>query len=143
MAAQDLFNNVKLITALYPRTIATDTTTAGAIIDTKGFNSVLFGVQTGTLANSDGDYTVLIEDGDDSGLSDAAAVADTYLLGTESGASFTADTDDAKLSKVGYIGNKRYVRLSIVSTNTTNGQVIGALCALGHPQDAPQSTQVV
>lgn len=141
MAAQDLYNCIKVAPALDVQTISTNTTTAGDIIDTKGFNSVTFVFQMGTL--TDGDYAVLIQDGDDSGLSDAAAVADTYLLGTEAGATFDADTDDNDVAKIGYIGNKRYVRLSVVSTNTSSGAVCGATCILGHPLDAPQSTQVV
>jgi len=138
---QDLYNEIKQINALDIQTIASNTTTAGDIIDTAGYSSLTFVFQTGTL--TDGDYTVLIQDGDDSGLSDAAAVADTELLGTEAGASFTADGDDNKTSKIGYVGVKRYVRLSIVSTSTSSGAVVGAIAILGHARVQPQDTQVV
>lgn len=143
MASKDLFNNVKVVPAFDIRIISSDTTTTGDVIDTAGFESVTFVFQTGTVL--DGDYTVLIEDADESAFNVTnAAVADAYLLGTEAGASFSADTDDNDIGKVGYIGGKRYVRMSIVSTNTgaDASATIGGTCILGHANDLPQSTQI-
>jgi len=140
---RDMHNAVDNKVALKIQQIASDTTTAGEIIDLGAsgevFDSLEFLVQTGTV--TDGDYTVLIQHGDESNLSDAANVADADLLGTEAGASFSADTDDDKTSKIGYRGAKRYVRLSIVSTNTSSGAYIGAQALLGHPLDTPKSDQ--
>lgn len=136
----DLFNNVKVVNALDVQTISSNTTTAGDIIDTAGFESAVFGIHTGTV--TDGDYAILLEHGDNSSLTDAVAVPDADLIGTEAGASFTADGDDNKVSKVGYIGIKRYVRMSIVSANTSSGAVVGGYCILGNPHNAPQSSQV-
>lgn len=132
---KDLKNNIKVSNALNIQAISTNATTAGAIIDTKGFDSLTFVFQTGTI--TDGDYTLLIHEGDNGALSDATAVADADLLGTEALASFAADTDDNKVSKIGYRGNKRYVRLSVVSTNVTTGGTVGAVAVQGHPQFAP------
>lgn len=132
---KDMKNNIKVSNALNVQAIATNTTTAGAIIDTKGYGSLTFAFQTGAV--TDGDYTLLIEEGDSATLTDAAAVADVDLLGTEAKASFTADTDDNKVSKIGYRGTKRYVRLSVVSTNVTTGATVGATAIQGHPQFAP------
>lgn len=141
MASKDNFNNFKAVPAFNIRTISSNTTTTGDVIDTAGFESVTFTFQTGTI--TDGDYTILIEDADESAFNVTnAAVADAFLLGTEAGASFTADTDDNDISKIGYIGGKRYVRLSVVSTNVSSGGIVGAQCILGHPTDAPQSTQI-
>jgi hypothetical protein len=137
---KDLFNNVVIKNALNTQAIATDTTTAGAIIDTAGFESLTFAVQSGTL--TDGSYTVLLQEGDNSGLSDAEAVADSDLLGTEAGASF-ALADDNKVTKIGYLGTKRYVRLSLVSADTTTGGTLGAVAILGHARFNPNSTQKV
>ncbi len=140
MASKDLHNNVKVVRAIdYTAVTNGNTTTNGEIIDTKGFDSVEFVFEM--HSQTDGDYTVLIQDGDDSGLSDAAAVADAYLLGTESGASFTADTSDNDVSKIGYIGGKRYVRANIVQSGGTSGGNFSAVCILGDATDAPQSTQ--
>lgn len=131
---RDLHNNIKVESALDVSAISTDTTTAGNIIDMQGYGSVEFVIQSGTL--TDGTYTVLIEEGDDSGLSDAAAVADADLLGTEASASFIATEDDT-VKKVGYIGNKRYVRLSLVSASTSTGGTLVAVAAKSNATDLP------
>lgn len=129
---RDLASDIKESTALDPATIGSDTTTNGNIIDTQGYESLTFLFHVGTV--TDGDYTPLIQEGDDSGLSDAAAVADADLIGTEAGAAFTDDTDDNATSKIGYAGDKRYVRFNVVSTNTTTGATsVGATAVLGHP----------
>jgi hypothetical protein len=143
MASKDLHNSIKVVPAFDIRAIASDTTTTGDVIDTQGYSSVEFVFQTGTV--TDGDYTVLIEDADEAAFNVTnAAVADIYLLGTEAGASFTADTDDNDVSKIGYIGPKRYVRMSIVSTNTggDSSATVGGICILGHPTVAPIGTQI-
>ena len=134
---KDQKSDLKTYVALTPRAaIASDTTTAGAIIDRLGFDAVTFSIISGVL--TDGAYAVLIEEGDDSGLSDAAAVADSDLIGTEALAGFAA-TDDGVAKTIGYIGVKRYVRLSIVSTSTSSGGFIAATAILGCPHNAPTS----
>lgn len=124
----DLHNETTPAVALNIQAISTDTTTAGAIIDTQGFAANEFIMQSGTL--TDGTYTPLIEDGDDSGLSDAAAVADDFLTNTEASAAF-ALTDDNAVKAIGYVGHKRYIRLSIVSASTSTGGTLGAVCVQG------------
>jgi len=134
----DLHNNIKISKALSGGTISSSTTTVGDIIDTAGFGSNELEIFSG--ARTDGTYTPLVEDGDDSGLSDAAAVDDKYLLGTEAGAAITAAN---KRAKIGYIGPKRYIRLSIVSTGVTSGAYIGGSAIQGNPMAAaPVTTQV-
>lgn len=134
MPNHDLHNNVKTQIARNFVAITSNTTSAGSIIDLKGYGSCEFVIASGTL--TDGAYAILIEDGDNSGLSDAAAVDDNYLLGTEAAAGFAA-TDDNTVKKIGYVGSKRYVRLSIVSTGVTSGGTIGAVAILGHAENAP------
>ena len=126
---KDLKNDIGVLDALNIQEIISDTTTAGAIIDRKGFESLTFSLQSGTV--TDGAYAVLIEDGGDSGLSDAAAVADKDLIGTEANAAF-ALTDDNEVRTIAYIGVKRYVRVSLVSTATTSGGFFGATAIKGH-----------
>lgn len=131
---KELYSSYKVSNALDTQAITTDTTTAGDIIDTAEYGSLLFVIQSGTL--TDGTYTVLIHEGDDSGLSDAAAVADADLTNTESSASFAA-TDDNTVTKIGYVGSKRYVRLSLVSASTSSGGTLGAIAIQGSPITAP------
>ena len=138
MAQSDLHNNVEKAVALNVSAISTDTTTAGNIIDMQGFDSLEFLILSGTL--TDGTYTPLVEHGEESNLRDAAAVADTFLLGTEAGAAFAA-ADDNEVHKLGYVGDKRYVRLSIVSASTSSGGTLGAVAVQGHPSNGPVTTQ--
>ena len=136
---KDNHNDMVPAVALNLQTVSSDTTTNGNIIDLQGFESCEFVFVTGTV--TDGDYAVLMHEGDAADLGDAAAIADADLIGTEALASFAADTDDNVLSKIGYKGGKRYVRLSVVSSSTSSGAVLGAVCIKGHPAHAPKSDQ--
>ena len=137
MANREMVNSFKQAVAFKIQEITTNTTTDGEIIDMQGFDSLSFLFQTGTV--TDGDYTVLIQHGDDSGLSDAADVADADLTVTEASVSFTADTDDDKVSKIGYTGSKQFVRFSVVSANTSSGAFVGAQALQGNPNIVPQA----
>lgn len=128
----DLHNNVNDVLALAISSITTNTTTVGAIIDTAGYESIEFVIQSGTL--TDGTYTVTLEDGDDAALADAATITSTYLLGTFP--SFIATEDDT-VKRIGTNTKKRYVRLSIVSTGVTTGGTMAATAVQGHPHRAP------
>ena len=130
-AKADLKNNIKVKKA-FDAAISTNTTTSGVIIDTLGYRSVMF-----TLlchAFTDGTYTPLIQEGDESNLSDAAAVEDTYLIGTEADAAIDANDE---ITTIGYAGTKRYVRLQVVSTGVTSGASLYGVANLGHPEHGP------
>ena len=136
MAVRDLQSNIKELLARNVAAISTNTTSAGNIIDTQGYAGVMFTLFSG--AYTDGTYTPLLEESDDSGLSASNAVADADLLpagtGQEASAALTAANT---ISKIGYRGTKRYVRLSIVSTVVTTGATLGAVAILGQPSNAP------
>jgi hypothetical protein len=131
---KDLHNNIKVENALNVSAISSNTTTVGAIIDMQGYGALEFVLRSGTL--TDGTYTPLVEEGDAANLSDATAVADVDLLGTEAAAAFIL-TDDNTVKKVGYIGNKRYIRLSVVSAGTTTGGTMSAIAIKGKAADRP------
>ena len=130
---RDLHNSIKVSPALNPAAISSNTTTNGAIIDLKDFDSIEFLIQSGALA--DGTYTPSITVGDESDLSDGTAASGTDLLGTVADATFAA-TDDNKVKKIGYVGIKRYARLSIASTGVTTGGTLGAIVVQGSPRHA-------
>jgi hypothetical protein len=133
----DLHDNLKVSRAISPVSGAGDTTAqVSQIIDTQGYNSLEFLIATGTLSDVDATFTVLVEDGDVSTLSDNAAVVDAQLLGLESEASFIFSDDD-KVKKIGYIGGKRYVRLTITPAANTGAWLIAAIAIQGHPTKAP------
>ena len=133
---RDLHNNVDIRRAISPVVGTDDTALVSQIIDTKGYDSLEFAIATGTLADADATFTVLVQDGDASDLSDAAAVADSQLLGTEANASFIYADDDS-VTKIGYAGYKRYVRLTVTPANNTGNAPISAVAILGSPKLAP------
>jgi hypothetical protein len=132
----DLMNNICPKRAISPVSVSDNTAQVSQIIDRAGFDSVTFVILGGSLADADATFTVLLEDGDDSGLSDGAAVADAYLIGTEALASFQFD-DDNECRKLGYKGNKRYVRLTITPATNASAAVLAAVALLGHPASGP------
>ena len=105
-------------------------------IDRQGFDSLVFAIATGSIADVDATFTVLVEDGDASNLSDNAAVADAELNGTEALAAFQFD-DDNETRKIGYIGNKRYVRLTITPVGNASAALICAVAVLGNASLQP------
>lgn len=118
--------------------IADNTAQVGQIIDTQGFDSLMWAILTGTLADVDATFTVLIEDGEDSGLSDAAAVADTFLEPLEANASFDFGDDNA-VRVIAYTGPKRYARMTITPANNTGAAPLAVVAILGRAHDAPLS----
>src|SRR3954471_7115028 len=97
---QDLHNNIQVLSVFDPIDLGTgNTAKVGEIIDRQNAAALEFIIQTGSLADTDATFTVLVEDGDDSALADNVAVDDAQLLGTEAGASFIF-SDDNKIAKI-------------------------------------------
>lgn len=114
MASKDLRSTIDARRALATVTQNDGGAPTVEIIDTLGFESLAFLVQAGAITT--GGFTPLMEHGDASNLSDAAAVPARQAPGL---VPFTkTPTDDSnKLRRVGYLGSKRYVRLTPVSDN--------------------------
>ncbi len=132
---RDFTNNLHPIRAISPVSVADNTAEVGQIIDRQGYDGLTFVIATGSLADVDATFAVLIEEGNDSGLSDAAAVADADLLGTEALAGFQFDDDD-ETRKIGYLGDKRYVRLTITPAANASAALFSAVAVLGWPSVA-------
>lgn len=136
---RDLHNNIYPKRGLSPVAAGTDNTAyVSEIVDTLGFRSCEFIVLVGANTDTDATFAVLFEDGDQANLSDHAAVADADLLGTEALAGFTAADDDNKVKKIGYMGNKRYCRVTITPSGNNSGNIfIAGVWILGHPDSMP------
>lgn len=136
---RDLANRLDFKRGLSPVAAGTDNTAlVSQILDTKGLKGAVFAVLIGANTDTDATFAVLVEDGDDSDLvDDGAAVADEFLTGTEAIASFTADADDNKVRKIGYVGPKRYVRVTITPTGNNSGNIFIAGCWVTEPLDKP------
>lgn len=128
MSTYDNASLLKFAKALNIQAITSNSTVAGNSIDTKGFESLTFLYEVG--ARTDGTFTVLIQDSDDD--STFADVVDNFLIGTESAIN-TANT----IKKIGYVGKKRYVKLSIIASAVTSGATVGATAILSHSATNP------
>jgi hypothetical protein len=121
---RDLMNNIHPKRGIDPVVGASDNTAqVSQIIDRQGFESLTWLIAT-------------VEHGDAANLSDAAAVADEDLIGTEALAGFTF-ADDSETRKIGYKGTKRYVRLTITPAANLGAWPVAAIAVLGHPTQAP------
>lgn len=134
MSLRDKHNNIKTVRAISPVQVSDNTAQVGEIIDTQDFDSLELIIAYGTLADAAATFTPLVEDGEDSGLSDAAPVVDSQLLGTE----VVTDQDgDDTIVKIGYIGFKRFVRLTITPADNASAADLSAVAVLGHAHNAP------
>lgn len=139
---RDMMNNIHVRRAISPVSVADTTAQVSQIIDLQGFDSLTFAIATGSIADADATFVVLVDHGDAANLSDAAAVADNELIGTEVLAAFTF-ADDDETRKIGYRGNKRYVRLTITPVANASAAVLSAVAVLGRPTNAPTANPPV
>lgn len=131
-----LMNNIHTLVALAPVVVVDNTAQVSAIIDLQGYDSCTFAILAGVLADVDATFAVTMDHGNVSNLSDAAAVTAADLNGTLALAGFTF-ADDNETRKIGYVGIRRYVRLTITGTNNAGNAPLAVLAILGHPRIAP------
>lgn len=127
---KDMLNAVDVKRVISPVSVSDNTAQVGQIIDGQGATSVTYVIATGAIADADATFAVLLEEGDAANMSDAAAVADVDLIGTEALAGFQFD-DDNECRKLGYKGAKRYTRLTITPSGNASGALMSAVAVLG------------
>lgn len=140
---QDLHNKIKVVVGLVPQA-STGATSAivGPIIDTAGYDSVEFGILAGALYE-DSTWTPSLEYGDDSGLSDTAAIPTAELIGTIAGATITESVVEqgGVAKKIGYLARtlpqKRYIRLTMTAAAGGATSYLGAVCVLSNARTQP------
>lgn len=135
---RDLSSKVHIKPAIAPAAARTDNTAiVSAILDTYGYGAAMLALVTGTETDTNATFAVLLEESNDSGMSGAAAVADGDMIGTELLAGFQFD-DDVESRKLGYIGNKRYIRATITPSGNDSGNIfLAGVWVLGLPNSAP------
>lgn len=139
---KDLMNLIDVKRVISPVSVADTTAQVGQIIDRKGFDGLTYLIATGSIADADATFTVLLEEGDAASMSDAAAVADADLIGTEALAAFVFSDDD-KCRKLGYKGAKRYTRLTITPVANASAALLSAMAVLSAPMLAPTANPPV
>src|SRR4051812_35251804 len=132
---RDIMDRVHIQAAFAPKAAVTDNTAqVSSTCDVLGFSSSMLAFITGTNADTDVTYAVLIEDSDDN--SSFATVAAVYLNGTPTLAGFQFD-DDGEVRKIGYVGLKRYWRATITPANNPGNFFLGGVFVLGGPSRQP------
>lgn len=142
---RDNISSIQLKRAIAPVVGAADNVASvSQIIDRQGFDSLAFLIALGAIADVDATFTVLVEHGDNAALSDAAAVPDAELVSQSSNpatapevaAGFRFDSDN-EVRKIGYLGSRRYVRLTLTPANNTGTWAHSAVAIMGNPEHAP------
>lgn len=130
----DLHHQVNVEKALEIQLINTDTTTAGEVIDTLGYNGIEFAMQSGDIA--DGTYTPRMVHDDQLSMATATEVPAAFRVGTYDGVTFnTANTNLSR--RIGYVGKKRFVRLDFISTSTSTGGTLGGSAVKYQASEVP------
>lgn len=142
---RDLANNITVKPAIFPVAARTDNTAVvSTILDTFGFGSSMLALITGVNTDTNATFAALLEESNDSGMAGANAVADSDMIGTEALAGFTAADDDSKTRKLGYVGNKRYIRATVTPSGNDSGNIfLAGVWLQGHPSTAPTANPPV
>ena len=141
---RDELNEMNPVVVLAPVAVALADNTAqvGNIVDTLGYGACTFVITTGTLEDANATFAVSMEHGDAANLSDTAAVPADQLVGTTALASFTFAAD-SKCFKLGYIGYKRYVRLTITPSANTGNAPLAVIAIMGDALAQPTANPPV
>ena len=133
----DMVTKIAESVALTQRTINTNTNTDGAIIDLKNFDAANLTLLMGAI--TDGSYAVQLFHGDQSNLSDAtqATVAVDGVGDILGDVSAITSAKANTTQTIGYIGNKRYIRLRLVSTGVTTGGAFSCAAILSRALHQP------
>ena len=125
----DLFNSTVLKRAISPVSVADNTALTSQIIDTQGYEAVLFGILIGSVADADATFAVTVAESVNANMSSPSAVAADNLVGTLVGAGFQFD-DDNEVRKIQVNNTKRYVQLTITPTGNASAALIAAVAQL-------------
>jgi hypothetical protein len=146
-AMKDIYNNLALVQAVKPVLVLDNVVPAAVEVDLAGFNSALIELNVG-LKNADtGTITLTLTHADDDGTGvsgDYSNVAAADVLGVTPVAGLIktidvdADADTSHVFKYGYVGGKRFIKLTLAELNDNATGVILAITVIkGHPLDAP------
>lgn len=124
---KDLYSDIGVVAAVVPATLTATNTSAA--IDLQGFDSATVIIQTGAIGGS-GNFTPSLVECATSGGS-YTAVATTDLIG-----SFTDPLAASSVYKIGYRGNKRYIK-TVLTLNSGTNIVAGVVVVKSHAANAP------
>ncbi len=140
MKSNDLHNSIKQQRIVGPVAIGANGTITGKIIDRKGYGGVEFVSGYGAITTTGTVVTLVAFEGDVTGT--MTSVADADLLGTEAlasrlGGPTTSGVGSNVAKRLGYKGNKRYVRVDAVKSGTTSVGCVDVKAILFNPHVGP------
>ena len=153
MTMQDLHNSIAAVVAVNTQTISGASLGSGTI-DLQGFNSAEIIAHLGDIDElggspvGDAKLEMKLEHAADDGTGAPGAYANVALADVIGPTSVTSGivastTTDLNLLEVGYIGEKRFIRVTLVPTSLTNGGPVSAMVVKGAPRHAPaKGTQI-
>lgn len=129
---RDMHNNIKVINAITPKAVGTSGIAGGSlsgVLDRRGYETAefVFGYST-TASAADTIVPVIYECATSNGS--FTSVADADLLPSAS-AEAAITLSAAGVSKIGYKGNKRYLKIRLYGTGHATGIVSAALVLAG------------
>lgn len=126
---RDIASNIGTVQALAPA--VQSATIKGTAIDTTGFGSCAFVVNTGATAGSPApSFTAKVQESDTTTDGDFTDVVAGDLVGT------LGSLAASSVYKQSYIGHKQYARV-VVTKNSGTSIAAGAVAVLGHAHTRP------
>lgn len=138
---KDLYNHIEFVQAIKPVLVSDATVPDAATVDLAGFNSAVIELSVGLKSADTGTITLKAEHSDATNFANVAA-ADMQGVTPAEGVIYTidADSDDStsRIVKFGYVGGKRYLKLTIAEVGANaNGVILGVTVVKGHGLDVP------
>ncbi|MBN1379683.1 MAG: hypothetical protein JXA04_10665 [Gammaproteobacteria bacterium] len=150
---KDLHSNIKSVQHV-PAAAVTATVTPAAAVDLSGFNSVEFLIAIGTITNIANSpapsWAFHLEESDSASTGFTAVTnSDDVLTGSAASPVTTPDgttgvfltvndaDDDAATYRIGYVGNKQYVRVISTASDTPGSTPLYICAVLGNPALSP------
>jgi hypothetical protein len=125
---RDLAHNLGVVQVVAPAVLSATNTSSP--VDTLGFNSAAVVIQTGAIAG-DGDFTPRLQHSHTTTPGDFEDVPASELIGT-----FPASLLANAVVKVGYVGNRRYLR-TVLTKNGGTSIAAGVILVKGNAHQRP------
>lgn len=134
---KDLHSKIKQVNVITPAAVGTTGIAGGklsAVLDRAGYESVEFIFHSGASASVADTITPLVYECDTTGGS-FTSVANADLIGTETALTLAAA---GQVGKIGYRGNKRYLKLRLYGTGTATA-IVAAQAIYSRGLNNPQA----
>lgn len=125
---RDIASNIGTVLALAPAVLTA--TTKGVAVDTTGFESLAFVINTGAIVSS-GNFTAKVQESDTTTDGDFTDVDSDNLVGD-----LPSVLVASSVAKQSYIGHKKYARV-VLTLNSGTSIAAGAVAVLGHAHSRP------